>query len=120
MKTRTLVLWYISQILVALLTFAAFFSFAPWLATQPISEASSEARAALPKDCPAFEVGHGIYNCAWRGTIAMNPVGFSINTFILVSCLSFLFFTGFTGRGFPIKPLFSKTKNTPPNSSASG
>jgi hypothetical protein len=79
-----------------------FFQFAPWLSTQPISEAPPQARATLPKYCPAFSVNHGTYICEWHDTIAKNPWGFALCAAILAACLAFLYFTGFTGRGFQI------------------
>jgi hypothetical protein len=80
----------------------AFSNFAPWLATQPISETPTEALATLPKNCPAFSVNHGAFICEWHDTRERNPVGFWLNAGLLASCWGFIVFTGFTGRGFQI------------------
>ena len=102
MRTRSFILWSLAQTLAAVIGFLAFFQFAPWLATQPISDAPPNAVAALPAECPAFSVNHGTYICEWHDTIAKNPWGFSLCAGILATCLGFLYFTGFTGRGFRI------------------
>jgi hypothetical protein len=102
MRRRTLVLWCIAQVLVAVVGFLAFFSFAPWVATLPIAQAPPEARRSLPKDCPAFHTDHGTYVCDYRGTIREHPWAFRLNVAVLLACWGFLVFTGLTGRGFPI------------------
>jgi hypothetical protein len=102
MRRRAFILWCIAQMLAAVVAFLAFFKFAPWLATESISEAPPQALATLPKDCPAFSVNHGDYICEWHDTIARNPWGFTLCAVILASCVGFLYFTGFTGRGWRI------------------
>lgn len=95
------VLWGITQVLAATVAVLSFFSLGPWLGTRPISEAPPEARQALPLDCPAYTVSHGTYACARRGTIEMNPIGFSINVVVFAVSVGFVCFIEFTGRGFP-------------------
>jgi hypothetical protein len=102
MARRSFILWCVAQVFVAVVAFLAFFQFAPWLATRPIADAPPEAVAKLDKNCPAFSVNHGAYICEWHDTIAKNPWGFSACAGILALCLGFLYFTGFTGRGFQI------------------
>jgi|SRR6185503_20278935 len=97
------VLWCVAQAATSVVTLLAFFRFAPWLATEPISEAPPEAALQLPADCPAFSVNHGTYICEWHDTIANSPVGFGISVGILALGLGFIYFTGFTGRGFSLK-----------------
>jgi hypothetical protein len=99
---KRFVFWSIAQTLAAILGMMAFFSFATWLATKPISEAPFDARSALPAGCPAYAVNHGAYICEWRNTIAKNHVGFTINALLLAASLGFIYFTGFTGRGFQL------------------
>jgi hypothetical protein len=97
------ILWCVAQAVVSVVTLLAFFAFAPWLATRPISEAPPEAIRNLPSECPAFSVNHGTYICEWHDTIERNPVGFGLSAAVLALGLGFIYFTGFTGRGFSLR-----------------
>jgi hypothetical protein len=101
-------LWCAAQVLIGLVTFMAFFNFAPWLATRSIAEAPPEALHNLPQGCPAFSVNHGTYICEWHDTIEKNPMGFGICAGILALGLGFIYFTAFTGRGFAMTPFWGR------------
>jgi hypothetical protein len=79
---------------------------------QPIAEAPAIALAKLPANCPAFNEIYegkyrkptGVYVCKWTGTVQSNPQGFLLCTGKLVLFITFLGFTGITGRGFGLTP----------------
>jgi hypothetical protein len=100
MRRGSVLLWCAVQTLTVITGFLQFFRFAPWLSTAPISQASTEVRAALPAECPAFFVNHGQYFCAWHDTISRNPVGFWTDAILLFTCFGFLALSVDTGKGF--------------------
>src|SRR6185295_20246356 len=91
--------WALAQLLAGLVSFAAFFVYAPWLGTKPIEEAPAEATAALPQACPAFSVNHGTYICEWHDTVSRNPGGFALCAGIFLATFGFCVISSLAGRG---------------------
>lgn len=91
--------WFAVQLLLAAVAMMSFFTWAPWIAAQPVSEASTEILAVLPPDCPAFTIGHGVASCFPLGTRQDNPGGFALAVAATFVCsLANLSIAG-TGRG---------------------
>ena len=111
MKRSTRIWLSIAQIVVALLTFVAFFSWAPWLGNQSMSEVAPSVAASLPADCPAASGSHGTYYCDYRGTVRSNPLGFAALTALFLALFGTILYIGFSGRGW------SPTRGLPPNTS---
>ncbi len=76
----------------------------PWLAAKSIEDVPPHVAAEMPKGCPAVSVSHGAYACNWRGTAASAPLTFALYVGAWAAGVVFIFATGLTGRGFPIKP----------------
>jgi len=92
-------LWCLAQLATGLVSFAAFFVFAPWLGTRSIEEAPAEGVAALPQGCPAFSVNHGTYICEWHDTISRNPRGFVVCAALFFGCFGFYVISNLAGKG---------------------
>src|SRR5476649_2761965 len=95
--------WHIAQVVVVVVIFPAFFTWAPWLTAVPMSEVPSAAAALLPVGCPAASVGHGTWSCQWHGTVESNPWGFAICSAIILGGWAFLIISSLFGRGFRVR-----------------
>jgi len=80
MKRSTRIWLSIAQILVAILTFLAFFSWAPWLDAISRDEAIALYHRPIPAEWHAVVMGHGVLSDFRWGTIHDNPWGFALCT----------------------------------------
>ena len=74
----------------------------PWLGARPIEEVPRPVAEKMPAGCRAVTVSHGSYACQPHGTIKEAPGIFLAYLSGTVAGWAFIFFTGLTGRGFPI------------------
>ena len=98
------ILWFLLQVALFLVGLMAFFVWAPWQAAIPLSEAPASVIAAMPANCPAVEVNHGVYSCFWEGTKSSNPLGFALCSVLCFGSMAIAAFIGLTGRGLQRQP----------------
>jgi hypothetical protein len=103
--------WTVAEVILAIALMLVFFSWAPWLGAQPVSEMPADIIAILPADCPAVTGSHGTYYCFPSGTISSNPTGFALHTALFAALFGAFLFIGLSGRGLPL------TRDLPPNKS---
>jgi hypothetical protein len=109
MTVNSRALWISAQVVTAVALMLVFFSWAPWLGNQSVSEVSPSVAASLPADCPAVSGSHGTYYCDYRGTVRSNPLGFATLTMLFFALFGTFLYIGFSGRGW------SPTRGLPPN-----
>jgi hypothetical protein len=109
MTVSSRALWISIQVVVAIALMLVFFSWAPWLGNEPMSEVPANVAASLPADCPAVSGSHGTYHCDYRGTVRSNPLGFAALTALFLTLFGTFLYIGFSGRGW------SPTRGLPPN-----
>ena len=103
--------WCLAQVVMAVALMLMFFTWAPWLGAQPVSEIPPDAAASLPANCPAFTVSHGNYSCFSLGTVRSNPLGFVSFSALFATLFAAFLFIGLSGRGWSFK------RRLPPNTS---
>jgi hypothetical protein len=99
---RSHVLWCTAQVVTLLVMFPVFFTWVPWIASQPIAEVPRSVAALMPAGCPAVFGSHQTYSCFWLGSIHLHPFGFAAHTAGLLLCWGVLIGSAVTGRGFSI------------------
>jgi hypothetical protein len=92
--------WYLSQVAAIVVAVLLFFSWIPWIASEPIAEVAPEVAAQLPINCPAVFTNHGQHSCFWPGRVRDHMGTFIALTAGLATCSGFLSFVSLTGRGF--------------------
>lgn len=70
----------VAQLVVALVTMVAFFSWAPWLAAMSREEAIERYGLPVPAEWEAVVMGHGQLSEFTWGTVSSNPWGFALCT----------------------------------------
>ena len=103
--------WTAAEVFLAVALMLVFFSWAPWLGSQPVAEMPIDVITSLPANCPAVTGSHGKYYCFSSGTIHSNPVGFALHTALLAALFGALLFIGLSGRGW------WPNRRLPPNTS---
>jgi hypothetical protein len=111
MQVAARIWWTFAEIILAVALMLVFFSWAPWLGAQPVSEMPTDIVATLPANCPAVTGSHGTYYCFSSGTIRSNPTGFALHTALLAALFGTFIFIGLSGRGWWPK------RGLPPNKS---
>jgi hypothetical protein len=81
--------WHITQVVVAITMFLLFFTWIPWLASEPIAQVSARIAAQMPPGCPAVFGNHGHYSCFWPGLIRDHQLKFAALTLGLAGCWAF-------------------------------
>jgi hypothetical protein len=95
--------WCTAQVVALVACYPLFFSWVPWIASEPISDVPPEVQRLMPQGCPAVFGNHATYSCFWPGSIRAHPIEFSAITVGFAACVGVLIFSAATGRGLSFR-----------------